>query len=63
MNPLFAQMNPQNNILSQFNQFKQMFKGDPQQTVQQLLSSGRVSQQQYDEAVRKATALKQMLGI
>ena len=63
MNPLYTQMNPQNNLIAQFNRFKQNFHGDPRQQVQELLNSGKVSQQQYDEAVRKANALRQMLGM
>lgn len=59
MNPLYTQ----NNFMQQFNQFKQQFRGDPQAQVQQLLNSGKVSQQQYNQAVQKANMLKQMLGI
>lgn len=49
-------------ILQQFLQFKQSFQGDPQQQVQQLLNSGRVSQQQYNNAVQMAQQLQKMLG-
>ena len=63
MNPLFAQMNPQNNLIALFNRFKQSFQGDARQQVQNLLNSGKITQQQYDVAVRKATALKQILGV
>lgn len=64
-NPLFQQMQPQgpmNNILQRFQQFQQMFKGDPRQQVQQLLNSGKVSQTQYNNAVQMANQLQQMLG-
>lgn len=62
MNPLY---NPtqNNNLLQRFNQFRDNFHGDPQQQVQQLLNSGKVSQQQYDNAVRMANQLRQMMGI
>lgn len=64
MNQIFQQMNPQsNNIIQRFQQFKNNFKGDPQQQVQQLLNSGRVSQQQYDQAVKMANQLRQMIGM
>lgn len=37
-------------LVQQFTQFKQMFKGDPQQEVQRLLQSGRISQEQLNIA-------------
>lgn len=45
------------NIMSNFKHFKSMFNGDPQQQVQQLLNSGKVSQDQYNAAVKKANEL------
>jgi vancomycin permeability regulator SanA len=63
MNPLYQQMTPNNNLLQRFQQFKQNFTGNPQEQVQQLLNSGKVSQQQYDSAVRMANQLKQMMGM
>ena len=67
MNPLFEQMqNNQggtNGMLQRFQQFRQNFKGDPQQQVQQLLNSGRVSQQQYNQAVQMAQQFQRMFGI
>jgi hypothetical protein len=64
MNPLYQQMNQGgNDIVSRFRQFRQMFKGDPQQQVQQLLNSGRVSQDQYNAAVQKAQQLSRLLGM
>lgn len=50
------------NILQQFQQFQQSFKGDPQQVLQQLISSGKVSQQQIDQAMQMARQLRQMIG-
>lgn len=65
-NPLFnmfgnSQFGNMQNMVSQFNQFKKTFKGDPRQQVQELLNSGKVSQAQYDQAVQMANALKNML--
>ena len=51
----------QNNFVARFNQFKQSFQGNPQQQVQQLLNSGKVTQEQYNRAVQIAQQLKQML--
>ena len=62
MNPLFNQFGNMQNVMDSFKQFKSMFNGDPQQQVQQLLKSGRVSQQQYDEAVKKANELFKMMN-
>ena len=49
-----------NNMLMQFMQFRNNFRGDPQQAVQQLLNSGKVSRQQYDNAIQIAQQLQQM---
>lgn len=66
MNPLYSQImnHPgQNNIMQRFNEFRRTFSGDPQQKVQELLNSGRVSQEQYNRAVQQATQFKKMLGL
>ena len=61
MNPLFQQMQG-NSLIERFKQFQQIFRGNPQQQVQQLLNSGRISQSQYNQAVQMANQLSQMLG-
>lgn len=48
-------------MMKQFQQFRQTFKGDPRQQVQQLLNSGRVTQEDYNRAVQMANQLKQFL--
>ena len=50
-------------LVRQFNQFKNNFSGDPKQQIQNMLNSGRITQQQYDDAVQKANALARMLGM
>lgn len=35
------------NMIQQFQQFRQNFRGDPRQQVQELLNSGRMTQDQY----------------
>ena len=62
-NPLFDQYGRQNNVLQQFNQFRNSFRGDPKAQVQQMLNSGKITQEQYNQAVQKANMLKNMLGI
>ena len=65
-NPLFGMMGgnqPQmNGLMQRFQQFKQAFTGDPKQRVQDLLNSGRISQQQYNQAVQMAQQLQKMMG-
>lgn len=66
-NPLFQQMNPQlpmggmQQMMQRFNQFRHTFHGDPRQQVQNLLNSGKVSQQQYNNAVQMAQQFQKML--
>lgn len=49
-------------LIQQFNQFKQQIRGqDPQKMLNDLLSSGRYSQSQVDEAKRMAQQLQQFL--
>lgn len=65
MNPLFQQMSNtagMPNIIQQFMQFRQAFKGDPRQQIQQLLNSGKISQAQYNQAVQLAQQLQRMLN-
>ena len=64
-NPLFGMMqgqNPMNGLMQKFQQFQQMFRGDPKQQIQQMLNSGKVSQEQYNQAVQMAQQLRGMLG-
>lgn len=64
-NPLYqmlGQQMPQNSLLQRFQQFRQSFQGDPRQQVQQLLNSGKVTQQQYNQAVQMAQQLRGLLG-
>lgn len=64
MNPLYNEMqNNQDGMLQRFQQFRQNFKGDPQQQIQQLLNSGKVSQAQYNRAVQIAKQFQRMFGI
>jgi hypothetical protein len=49
--------------MKQFNEFKKTINGNPQEQIQQLLNSGKISQSQYNAAVQKANMLKNMFGI
>ena len=49
-------------MMGAFQQFKQNFKGDPQQEVQRLLNSGQMSQKQYNQLQQMAMQMSQMMG-
>lgn len=49
-------------FISKLNQFKQTYTGNPQQQIQQMLNSGKVTQQQYNNAVNTANQIMKMLG-
>jgi hypothetical protein len=66
MNSLFNDFKPQqsnsmNNFLNQFNQFKSTFTGNPEQQVRQLLSSGRMSQEQFNQFAQTANQLRKLI--
>lgn len=66
MNPLYNEMRTNtvpDNFMSKFQQFRQNFKGNPQEQVQQMLNSGKVSQEQYNRAVQIAQQFQRMFGI
>ena len=56
-------MNNPMQILQQVqNLKKQMGNIDPNQYIQQMLNSGKITQAQYDNAVKQAESLRKMLG-
>lgn len=70
MNPLFnmfgnspmpGPFNNMNQVINQFNQFKSTFQGDPQQQVQGLLNSGKMSQEQFNQLSNMAQMLQPFL--
>ena len=64
-NPLFNMMggmNPMNMLMQRLQQFRQMFTGDPRQQIQQLMNSGKVSQDTYNQAYQQAQHIQRMLG-
>ena len=68
-NPLFNALNGGNrpgngtgNMLQQFRQFRQRMQGvNPQEEVQKLLQSGRISQAQLDKAQQMAQQFNGLL--
>lgn len=49
------------NFVQRLNQFSQTIQGDPKQQVQQLLNSGQMSQQQYNQLSQMATQIQKMM--
>lgn len=60
-NPIYQALNG-NNIISQFEQFRRSFSGNPQEEVQRLLDSGRMTQEQFNSLSQQATQLQRLLG-
>lgn len=65
-NPLFqalggGQNNPFAQLVQQFQQFRNTFRGDPQQEVQKLLQSGKISQQQLNQLQNAAQQFQALL--
>lgn len=50
-----------NNVLNQYNQFKSTFHGDPKQKVQDLLNSGQMSQEQFNQLSSMAQMFQMLL--
>lgn len=50
------------NLISQFNNFKQNFQGDPKQQVQNMINSGQMSQSQFNQLAQLATQFQNLLG-
>ncbi len=48
-------------MMQQFNQFRQNFQGDPQKEVEKLLQSGRMSQQQLNQLQQAAQMFRSLL--
>lgn len=42
------------NMIQQFNQFRSTFQGNPQQKVQELLNSGKMTQEQFNQLSQMA---------
>lgn len=63
-NPFFNANQPgsgMGNMMQQFMQFKNAFRGDPRQEVQNLLNSGRMTQQQFNQLSQLANQFQSMI--
>lgn len=64
-NPIFnalgGGMMPQNNILAQFQQFRQQMQGkSPHEEINKLLQSGKINQQQLNQAQQMAQQMQSL---
>ena len=48
------------NFMQRFQQFQKTFNGNPQQMIQQMLNSGRITQEQFNNAVKQANEMAKM---
>ena len=65
-NPLYQQIGPKtnNNMLQQILNFKKTIPGNPQELVQNLINSGRISQSQVNQCVQQANQIyRQFKGL
>lgn len=63
MNPFFNAMggNKQPNIMQQFQQFMNQMKGkDPNAAIQDMMQSGKITQDQYNQARQQAQQMQGM---
>lgn len=65
-NPLFQALggnqNAENQIVQQIMVFKNQFHGDPQQKVQELLNSGKMTQEQCNSLMQQAQTILSQIG-
>lgn len=65
-NPLFQALggnqNAVNPIVQQIIGFKNQFQGDPQQKVQELLNSGKMTQEQCNSLMQQAQTILSQIG-
>lgn len=50
------------NFMQQLNQFKNTFKGNPQEEIEKMLQNGKITQEQYNQAAQMATQIMNMMG-
>lgn len=56
-------MNNINDFLQRFNQFRTQMQGqNPDQIIQQMMQSGRLTQSQYNQARQTAEQIKRMMN-
>lgn len=63
-NPIFQQLggNSVNPMLQKIIQFRKTFNGNPQQIIQNMINSGKVSQDQVNQYARQANEIYKAFG-
>lgn len=64
MNSLYNDFKPvgqRGDFVTQFNNFRSMFNGNPEARVKQLLQSGQMSQEQFNQFAQMANQLQSLL--
>lgn len=54
-------MGQMNDFIGQFNKFRSTFMGNPEQQVKQLINSGKMSQEQFNQFAQTANQLRQLI--
>ena len=54
-------MSQMNDFIGQFNKFRSTFVGNPEQQVKQLINSGKMSQEQFNQLAQTANQLRQLI--
>ena len=55
--------NNMNDFIQRLEYLKKTFNGDPNQKIQELMNSGQVTQEQYNQAVQQANQLRKIFGM
>lgn len=51
------------NLINEVNRFARSFSGDPKAMVDQMLNSGQITTEQYNQAVQMANSVKGFFGM
>ncbi|MBR4589318.1 MAG: hypothetical protein IKO36_01530 [Bacteroidaceae bacterium] len=66
-NPIFnammknSSLGGMQNLVQQYQQFRNTFQGDPQQKIQEMLNSGQITQAQVNQARSMATEFQKFM--
>ena len=61
MNPLYKALNNKNDVMSQVQRFRQEMSGkNPNEEINKLLQSGRITQEQLNQAQQMALRIQSM---
>lgn len=60
-NSLYNSLNPLGGMMKQLQEFQQNFKGNPRSEVENLLKSGRMSQQEFNNLSMQAQQILRLI--